>query len=36
MEGGGHRKRARAWDVDDEPIAVALLSDMTIDLSRQG
>jgi hypothetical protein len=34
MEGGGHRKRARAWDAGDEPIAVALLGDMTIGLSQ--
>jgi len=27
-------KRAQAWDVEDELIAVALLGDVTIDLSR--
>ena len=34
MEGGRHRKRARAWDADDEPIAVALPGEVTIDLSQ--
>jgi hypothetical protein len=33
IEGGRHRKRARAWDVD-EPIAVALLGEVTIDLPQ--
>jgi hypothetical protein len=34
MEGGRHRKHARAWDAGDEPIAAALLGDMTIGLSQ--
>jgi predicted membrane protein len=34
IEGGRHGKRAQAWDVEDELIAVALLGDVTIDLSR--
>ena len=33
VEGGRHGRRARAWDVEDELIAVALLGDVTIDLS---
>lgn len=34
IEGGRHRKRARAWDADDEPITVALLGEVTIGLSQ--
>jgi hypothetical protein len=34
IEGGRHGKRAQAWDVEDELIAVALLGDVTIDLSQ--
>ena len=34
FEGGRHGKRARSWDVEDELIAVALLGDVTIDLSQ--
>jgi hypothetical protein len=34
MEGAGHRKRARAWDARDEPIAAALPGEMTIDVSQ--
>ena len=34
IEGGRHGKRAQAWDAEDELIAVALLGDVTIDLSR--
>jgi hypothetical protein len=33
FEAGRRGKRARAWDVEDELIAVALLGDVTIDLS---
>jgi hypothetical protein len=33
FEGGRSGKRARAWDVEDELIAVALFGDVTIDLS---
>jgi hypothetical protein len=33
-EGGLKGKRAQAWDVEDELIAVALLGDVTIDLSQ--
>jgi len=33
FEGGRKGRRARAWDVEDELIAVALLGDVTIDLS---
>ena len=33
FEGGRHGRRARAWDVEDEFIRVALLGDVTIDLS---
>ena len=33
-EGGPRGKRAQAWDVEDELIAVALLGDVTIDLSQ--
>lgn len=33
-EGGLRGKRAQAWDVEDELIAVALLGDVTIDLSQ--
>jgi len=33
FEAGRHGKRARAWDVEDELIAVAVLGDVTIDLS---
>ena len=33
FEAGRQGKRARAWDVEDELIAVALLGDVTIDLS---
>lgn len=32
MRGGRHGKRSREWDVEDELIAIALLSDVTIDL----
>jgi hypothetical protein len=34
IEGGRRGKRAQAWDVEDELIAVALLGDVTIDLSQ--
>jgi hypothetical protein len=34
FEGGLKGKRAQAWDVEDELIAVALLGDVTIDLSQ--
>jgi hypothetical protein len=34
FEGGRTGKRAQAWDVEDELIAVALLGDVTIDLSQ--
>ena len=34
FEGGRQGKRARAWDVEDELIAIALLGDVTIDLSQ--
>lgn len=34
FEGGRRGKRARAWNVEDELIAVALLGDVTIDLSQ--
>jgi hypothetical protein len=34
IEGGRHGKRARAWDVEDELIAVAFLGDVTIDLTH--
>jgi hypothetical protein len=34
MEGGRHRKRARAWDADDEPIAAALPGEVTIGRSQ--
>ncbi|MGO9977061.1 MAG: hypothetical protein ACLP01_30520 [Solirubrobacteraceae bacterium] len=34
FEGGRRGKRAQAWDVEDELIAVAILGDVTIDLSR--
>lgn len=34
FEGGRKGKRAQAWDVEDELIAVALLGDVTIDLSQ--
>lgn len=33
FEGGRKGRRARAWDVEDELIAIALLGDVTIDLS---
>jgi hypothetical protein len=33
FEGGRKGKRARRWDVEEELIAVALLGDVTIDLS---
>jgi hypothetical protein len=33
FEGGRTGKRAQTWDVEDELIAVALLGDVTIDLS---
>jgi len=33
FEAGRRGERARAWDVEDELIAVALLGDVTIDLS---
>jgi hypothetical protein len=34
FEGGRRGRRARAWDVEDELVAVALLGDVTIDLSQ--
>ena len=34
FEGGRKGKRAQAWDVEDELIAVALFGDVTIDLSQ--
>jgi hypothetical protein len=34
IEGGRRGKRAQAWDVEDELIAIALLGDVTIDLSQ--
>lgn len=34
FEGGRRGQRARDWDVEDELIAVALLGDVTIDLSQ--
>lgn len=34
FEGGRRGKRAQAWDVEDELIAVAMFGDVTIDLSR--
>ena len=34
FEGGRQGKRAHTWDVEDQLIAVALLGDVTIDLSR--
>jgi predicted membrane protein len=34
FEGGRRGKRAQAWDVEDELIAVAILGDVTIDLSQ--
>jgi Cell wall-active antibiotics response 4TMS YvqF len=34
FEGGRQGKRARSWDVEDELIAVAVLGDVTIDLSQ--
>jgi hypothetical protein len=34
FEGGRKGKAAQAWDVEDELIAVALLGDVTIDLSQ--
>ncbi len=34
FEGGRHGQRARDWDVEDELVAVALLGDVTIDLSQ--
>jgi predicted membrane protein len=34
FEGGRKGKRAQTWDVEDELIAVALLGDVTIDLSE--
>jgi hypothetical protein len=34
FEGGRRGGRARAWDVEDELVAVALLGDVTIDLSH--
>jgi len=34
FEGGRQGKSARVWDVEDELIAVALLGDVTIDLTR--
>jgi hypothetical protein len=34
FEAGRSGKRAHAWDVEDELIAVALLGDVTIDLSQ--
>ncbi len=34
FEGGRHGDHARAWDVEDEIVAVALFGDVTIDLSE--
>lgn len=34
FEGGRRGERAQAWDVEDELVAVALLGDVTIDLSQ--
>jgi hypothetical protein len=34
FEGGRGGKRAQAWDVEDELVAVALFGDVTIDLSH--
>jgi len=34
FESGRHGESARSWDVEDELVAVALLGDVTIDLSR--
>ena len=34
IEGGRKGNRARSWDVEDELVAVALLGDVTIDLSQ--
>ena len=34
FESGRQGKRARAWDVEDELVAVAVLGDVTIDLSQ--
>lgn len=34
IEGGRRGKRARAWDTEDELIAIAILGDVTIDLSQ--
>jgi hypothetical protein len=33
FEGGRHGRRARKWDVEEELTAIALLGDVTIDLS---
>lgn len=34
FEGGRRGKRAQAWDVEDQLVAVAMLGDVTIDLSQ--
>lgn len=34
LEAGRHGKRAETWDIEDELVAVAILGDVTIDLSR--
>ncbi|MGH3188695.1 MAG: hypothetical protein ACRDPY_15615 [Streptosporangiaceae bacterium] len=34
IEGGRRGRRAQAWDVEDELISVAILGDVTIDLSQ--
>jgi hypothetical protein len=34
FEGGRKGRRARAWDVEDELVAIAFLGDVTIDLSQ--
>jgi len=34
FEGGRREKRAQAWEVEDELVAVAMLGDVTIDLSQ--
>lgn len=34
LEGGRRGKRAQAWDVEDQLVAIAMLGDVTIDLSR--
>jgi hypothetical protein len=34
FEGGRRGRRAQAWDVEDQLVAVAMLGDVTIDLSQ--